>query len=517
MQNRWITKAEGRLTNLTLPLILGASSFLFLLHFAVLRPTNGDTYVYARSISTFQGPVIHYGYFLLGHVLHGMLGPAGISALMTLGYMSCLFGSLSATCMYFLSLRLTGDRIRSLVTAVVLLFSGDFWLYAEHGEVYVPEFFFVILSALLVLYRKPLLSALSLLIAISITPTSCLALPGLLYLLRLEGYDRKKAACFAVPIALGALALLVWRASDVIVILRSAIYSPSVFLHTLNPIALIMAVVARLIKVYGKAFNVFSLLALYGFVLLLRRERKNWLLMLAFTLPFLLYIFNMGLFSGDHLIISFLAVSFLASAAAVHLGKAARLSAAGSILGVIGLVILHAWISYQLFIGPEIRDASELQRVSAQLEARLRPDGILLSKYDSGMSFWYTTQDEPDFSLLTGRPHLFLLKATAKDVAARRLEGSFWVNCDNPLVRGLLGNSGGTLQRRRVYFMDTEDSPSWLVKRVLPSSALEAREPGISRTFRRVQRFIGSRLGLEVQADKVIDSPLYPVYEIRLQ
>ncbi len=517
VHNSWVAATRRRLIEQRTPLLLGASSLPLLICLAVSRPTNGDTYVYARSISTFQGPVIHYGYFILGHLLHGVLSLFGSTSLTTLAYMSCLFGSLSALCMYLFTLRLTGDRLRSLLAAGLLLFSGDFWLYSEHGEVYIPEFFFVILSALLILHRKPLLAAVTFAIAISITPTSLLALPALLYLLHMQTYNRREASWFVIPIALGLLALALWRPSDIGEILRTSMYPPAHLAQQMNLGRLARDVIVPLIQVYGKAFSIFSFLSLYGFVLLLRRERKNWLLMVVFTAPFLLYILNVDLFSGDHLIISFLAISFLASAGVVHLTEAARLRSAGRISVIVFLVCLHGWVSYELFIGPERRDASELARVSRELASVFEPNAVLLSQYNAGMSFWYVTQDEPDFSLLTGRPHLFRQKALAKDAADRQLQKRFWVNWDNAQGIGLMGKDCSILQQRPVYLLDTVNWPSWLGRLVLPAGTLEKRASRTSHTFEAVRRFFMIRHHREMRAKKIIDSPLYPVYEVRLE
>jgi hypothetical protein len=161
-------------------------SFIFFLLFMIDTPANGDTYSYARSISTFEGPIIHIGYYTIGYIFHSLLKQFGSTPLLTLGYMSCFFGSISVICMYLFTFMLTENRLQSFLAALILMFSGTFWFFSVHGEVYVPQLAFVLLSVLFIMKKRALLSSLSILVAISITPTSCLAIPPLIYLVYLR-------------------------------------------------------------------------------------------------------------------------------------------------------------------------------------------------------------------------------------------------------------------------------------------------------------------------------------------
>ena len=185
--------------------ILFSLSLLFLLLFLFKTPTNGDTYVYARSITTFEGPLIHRGYYIIGYIFHAFLQKFGSTPLQTLGYISVFFGSLSVACMYLFSFELTGNRLQSCLSAFILLFSGTFWFFSSHGEVYVPQLAFVLLAVLFVINKKPFFSGLSILVGISITPTSCLAIPALIYLINLKQFERRQIASFILPVLLAFL------------------------------------------------------------------------------------------------------------------------------------------------------------------------------------------------------------------------------------------------------------------------------------------------------------------------
>ena len=107
--------------------------------FHIKIPVNGDTYAYADSITSFAGPLIHYGYFVIGAFFYAVLQNFGMNALQTVTFMSIFFGSVCVASMYLFSIGLTKDRFQSLLAALILMFSGTFWFFAEHGEVYVPQ------------------------------------------------------------------------------------------------------------------------------------------------------------------------------------------------------------------------------------------------------------------------------------------------------------------------------------------------------------------------------------------
>ena len=129
-------------------------SFILFSLFITERPTNGDTYVYASAISTFRGPLIHFGYYVIGFIFHSFLQKVGSNSMLSLGYVSVFFGSISVVCMYLFTLELTKNRFQSLLSSLILLFSGAFWFFSTHGEVYVPQLGFVLLSVLCAVRRK---------------------------------------------------------------------------------------------------------------------------------------------------------------------------------------------------------------------------------------------------------------------------------------------------------------------------------------------------------------------------
>ncbi|HVN94908.1 MAG TPA: hypothetical protein VMT62_00615, partial [Syntrophorhabdaceae bacterium] len=288
-------------------------AFIVLMVFRIKTPDDGDTYAYANSISTFAGPVIHFGYFVVGFLLHSFLQKIGVNALQTLGYMSVLFGSLSVACIYLFTLELTGDRIQGLLAGLVLLFSGTFWLFAEHGEVYVPQLAIILLATIAMLKRRPFMASIFFLIAMSITPTSCLVFPPLLYIAHYRGLTKKDVAWFAIPAFCSLFLVFLLAFHQVVAIMKWATYSPRVFFSNLTVREGVITLIYQLLVVYLKPFNVCIAFAAVGAFYLYRHDKKIFFLMVWFMLPFIAYIFNLGLISGDHLIITFIVVSFLVS------------------------------------------------------------------------------------------------------------------------------------------------------------------------------------------------------------
>ena len=499
-------------------------SLIFFLLFMIDTPVNGDTYVYAYSISTLEGPVIHIGYYLLGSIFHFFLKSFGGTPLQTLGYISVFFGSVSVVCMYLVTLMLTKNRLQSFIAALILMFSGTHWFFSIHGEVYVPQLAFVLLAALFIMKKRALLSSLSILVAISITPTSCLAIPPIIYLMYVKQFEKKQIIYFASPILLALIFLIAWDISKLINILATTVYSPKLFFVDFSYKKLLHELAYRIIKVYGKSFNLISFIAIFGFAILYKEDKKIWWSMVAFMLPFSLYLLNLGLFSGDHLIISFIAISFFASYGIIHLYKITNASLQIKYLATFFLIFGHIWISYQLFINPEIRDAQELKKVVNDLADEYKTNAVMISDYNFGMAFWYLANKENDYFLFTGRPNKFLREHSGNfRECQKKLEAKFWINLselpDFIHQLGLKRSSGFIYQfclkqssgQRLLYFVDRSDWPTWIVRLLLSDKSLEKRKREIPK-LKRCKTYLEKSLEEKIEFLKIIDSPLWPVY-----
>ena len=485
--------------------------------FRITTPANGDTYAYADSMTSFAGPAIHYGYFLIGHLIKSLLSRTGISSLQVVTWMSIVSGSLCVTCMYFFSFRLTGDRLQSALAAAILMFSGTFWFFAEHGEVYVPQLCLILLSATFITMGRPLISCLFALTAVSVTPTSCLAFVPILFVGTRSGLTKRQIGWWFVAPAVGSFAiLLLWKFNEIVGILKWAIYSPKIFFDNISLARGVFLGVYQFLVVYLKPFNLLFLAAAWGAVLLWRENRHLFSVMLAFCLPYGAYILNLGLLSGDHLIVTYIAVSLLASYGLSAVLGGLRVRTVAKVVVAVSVLAVHAVTSYAAFIGPGIRDSRELRRVAADLGDRFGSNDIMLSEYDAGMAIWYLLRPEKDFFLLTGRPNNFLAKNyTDPSPCIDRLHSSFWINL--PHFAGFMRqpvDTKGILGHRPVYFVDRLDWPSGIIKLLLPEAMLERRRQEIPQAP-KIRTELEKAFGEEVRFEKIIDSPLYPVYFVR--
>ena len=496
-------------------LILFTISLSILLLFVIRIPTNGDTYTYSHSILTFDGGLPHFGYYILGFTFHFLLKIFGISPLETLNYMSAFFASVAVVIMYLLTFELTENRFQSYLAAAILFFSGAFWYFSEHGEVYIPQLACTLFSLLFALYKRPLSASFFFILAVTITPTSCLVAPALIYISHVRQYSRKESGFLLLPFVLCFTALLLWDFSRIIDLIKWGVYSPKVFFGSFSYKALAVKIGYSLTTIYGKSFNVFSFLALLGLVLLFTVDKQLFGLILTLLLPFSLYIFNLGLLSGDHLIISFIAISFLASYCLVTIFNKIKLGFNKKLAMAGFLLIFHCLSSNYLFIAPAKRDSFELKKLINELGVHLEHNAIIISDYDFGMAFWYLTAAETDFFLLTGRPdEFFRVNCSRKEMCSEVLHDKFWINLPHlPACFNLPGFTE-VFNGRRVYFVDQSYRPTRFARFLLSEGTLEERRQTIPK-LKRLKRYLDKKLQSDIDFIEIFDSPFRSVYVLQ--
>jgi len=306
--------------------------------------------------------------------------------------------------------------------------------------------------------------------------------------------------------------LILWDITRVFEILSWAIYSPKVFFENYSVKVMIQKIVYNLIKVYGKSFNLVSFLAIIGFFILIKENRRVWWLMLVFILPFSLYLLNLGLFSGDHLIISFIPISFLASNGITYLLSIANISLPTKSLVIAITLFFQVIISYQLFIMPEIRDSKELKRVIGNLSNEYKKNGVMISDYNFGMAFWYLTKEEKDYYILTGRPNILLSEQYGdENKVENKLPNEFWINRYHWPLFDRHVNFKKLFNERPVYYVDRSDWPTRIVQFLLSEESLKKRKRDIPKLKKDVAK-LKNRYEVEIVPLKIIDSPSHPVY-----
>jgi uncharacterized membrane protein YqaE (UPF0057 family) len=489
-------------------------SFLFFHAFRIPVPLNVDTYLYARAIETFEGPIIHFGYYLIGALCYFFLKPIGVTPLQTLGYISQFFGSVSVAGMYVFVFLLTENRLHSFLSATILMFSGAFWFFSIHGEVYVPQLAFVLLSLIFLLKMRPLLSSLSILVAASITPTSLLALVPLCYVIHMRKFGKKHAICFLTPILLTFAIAMLWKGPQVIEAFAKAIYYPTIFVDPFSYTKILTLLAYQLLRAYGNSFNLICLFAVLGFAVLYPQNRRLWGLMLAFLLPFAAYFLNLGLFSADHLIISFIAVSFLGAYGMLRLLGVVHARHRTQLLFVVFFVCFHIWITYERSISRQRTYAKELGRVVHALAEKYLPNGIMLSDFDFGVAFSYTANENIPYALFLGNPNAFLIESSsgAKD-AVRALQGRFWLEFGRLPDFASRPEFNSLVDERPIYFVDRRFWPIGMIQVYMAlRDMFGIEDKNETGRLEKIREYLAYKLDADVMLKKIIDSPLHPVY-----
>jgi len=502
-------------------LLLFLFSFVLFYAFRIPVPINVDTALYARSIKTFEGPVVHLGYYGIGSLFQSFLGVFGLTPLQTLGVMSQFFGGIAVSGLYVFSLQITEDHLQSLLAALILMFSGAFWLYSIHGEVYVPQLAFVLLSLISIQKQRPLISSLCLLTAVSITPTSLLALVPIGYLMHMHRLGKKQEAFFLSPILIAFITIMLLEGPKIIQAFASAVYSPAIFLDGFSHIGLLREAVYRLIKAYGRSFNLISFFALIGFVVLYRKDRRKWGLTLSLILPFLAYLLNLALFSSDHLIISFIAVSLLGSwGILASLDKLGLFGVKRSVVIVL-LLTLYSMISFEFLVSRQMTYSKEQSRVINALAVKFSKDGIMMADYIFGVSYASINmnRNEASIDLYEGRPNTYLQKnMEGPHNTCARLQKPFWVSFACVPSFASRKEFKSVVDNRPIYLVETLDWPVGLVqvfKERLIKMGLEKPRQRIRRV-EDIAEYLEYKLGATITVDRIIASPLHPVYRLRI-
>ncbi|MFH2138180.1 MAG: hypothetical protein ABII88_06680 [Candidatus Omnitrophota bacterium] len=479
--------------------------------FMIYPPANGDPYTYARSLSSFDAPVIHFGYYVIGAILHFLMGIFGAGPLLTLGYFSVWASAICVVCMYLLTLDFTGDRWQSLIAALILLFSGTFMVFSLHGEVYVPQLAFVMLAAILIIRGRYLAAGFLEVIACSITPTSLLALFPLGCLVVQKKAGKNGLLKFLLPF-LALAVLLLFKTEKVIEVFSAAVFAPELFVEQFTFFKVSGYVFFELAKIYGASFNMIFLFALWGVVILLKENRKVLICFGCWFLPFLLYIFNLGLLSGDHLIITFIPVSFFASVGCIEVFK--KMEQKKVIISVV--LILYLVISWNMGVSSEKRRALEIQRVVLELDKIYEPRAIMFSEYNFGVCYWYSVNEKENIFILSGRPNMLIRDSRYTDEQVmNRLKESFWLNFSSNMIDflKLIKNKKSILENRVIYYVEKKSWPESFKQKL--SQGLKNTDIVDDRSNRLKMKKIWEKMfNKKIEFKKIVDSPLCPVYRI---
>jgi hypothetical protein len=143
------------------------------------------------------------GYHAMGIAVTRCLRPLGIDTLTGLGVMSTLFGALLAVFTYRLARNFRFSPTQSLLAVAISSLSGVCWFFGSIADTYIVHTCLAIMSQVLFLEGRLLLSGVSLGVAMLIYPSSvALTLPFYVIVGLWKRYRLRQLVAFAVPAAL---------------------------------------------------------------------------------------------------------------------------------------------------------------------------------------------------------------------------------------------------------------------------------------------------------------------------
>ena len=246
-----------------------------------------------------------------------------------------------------------------------------------------------------------------------------------------------------------------------------------------------------------------------------KKDRQFLWLILAFLLPFSLYILNLGLLSESHLIITYVPISLLCSYGIVQiLNLKSKISVAKYALIILFMISLLI-ISLETYISPEKKISKELDTISSKLKDYYKDSAILVSDYQFGMAFGYKTDQEDNYFSLWRLHQKFWKENHGDGDIFNRLQDKFWV--ETAFFPNFYEKNSfqQILAERPIYFVDYLYIPNRISKIFISEKLMEEK----SRKSRRMTQFKNylENYGREnFSFVKVIDSPLHPVYMLKI-
>lgn len=149
--------------------------------------SEGDSASYAMTIKEIDldNYPTHFGYFVIGIIFTHILP---FSIMKNLNIMSGLFGALTVSITYLLTIKLTKNTTCGLIASLNMMIAGLYWTYSMYTEIYIMQVAFISLVYLLWISKREYLSGLCFLIAMLISPLSILAIPGM----AMDGVEKKR-------------------------------------------------------------------------------------------------------------------------------------------------------------------------------------------------------------------------------------------------------------------------------------------------------------------------------------
>ena len=241
--------------------------------------TSGDAAIYAGHIEKGNINLNHIGYQIMGRALY-LVFKDTFPLVIIVGFISVFFGALSLGFCYLISKKILGSSRDAMLSTLIVMIAGTYWLYSIVIEIYTMQLFFLWGALYFMLDKKTYASSLLFFISLFVSLTSVFFGPVLAYVT----YKNKSFKRFAFCVALSAALYLLVSYEEIFYVLKGG----SAGLHIVAPLA----------NAYymTQSFLFFLPLGLIGTYKIYKKDFGTLKIILFAALPYTYFVF----FNWDH-------------------------------------------------------------------------------------------------------------------------------------------------------------------------------------------------------------------------
>lgn len=321
--------------------------------------TSGDAGIYAGDIEEGNINLNHIGYQVVGRALY--LAFMNTLPLVTIvGFISVFFGALSLGFCYLISKRILGSSRDAMLSTLIVMISGTYWLYSIVIEIYAMQLFFLWGALYLMLDKKAYSSALLFFISLFVSLTSLFFGPILAY----TAYKNKSFKKFAFCTVLSAILYLSVSYEEIYYVIRGG----STGLHLVAPLA----------NAYymTQSFLFFLPLALIGIYKIYKKDFRTLKTILFATIPYSYFIF----FNWDHGVFLLPTYVFISSLA-IYMIRDLAILKNRYLIGILYITFFSLELS--LVVSPVIEESVIFDGFIKSTTNYVQ-DNVLYARYDYG-------------------------------------------------------------------------------------------------------------------------------------
>lgn len=335
------------------------STTILLVYPSGMTVTSGDAAIYAGDIEEGDINLNHIGYQIMGRALY-LIFKNTFPLVTIVAFISVFFGALSLGFCYLISKKILGSPRDAMLSTLIVMIAGTYWLYSIVIEIYAMHLFFLWSALYFMLDKKTYSSALLFFISLFISLTSVFFAPVLAYI----AYKNKSAKRFALCIALSAVLYLSVSYEEIYYVIRGG----STGLHLVAPLA----------NAYymTQSFLFFLPLALIGTYKIYKKDPGTLKLILFAALPYTYFVF----FNWDHGVF-LLPIYVFISSLAIYMIRDLVLFKNRYFMGIVYIIFFSLELS--LVVSPVVEESAIFDNF-IKSSSNCVHGNVLYARYDYG-------------------------------------------------------------------------------------------------------------------------------------